>query len=354
MPNKWQQKVAEKVWPNVAQHEASMGRMANFALGSLYGSGIPTRDIVRRALQVRSGSENTNKELVSASIAAMRFLGDNFNKYLGTLRSEDFIERPSRTGSEPSPILLEALTHEDPKFNGGIKYPETLDLLEKNGVISKADFFKIANLQAVCDEKITARAQELASAQDVEQRSRIRDEMVEMNCDSVGTLLCAFAHIFRPNSAVSDTENLTLDTLRAEYPMQFEVGRSWQYSYGTLACVARIIRDQRDTPEPDPVIAELERNGAYTPEFIEELYDCMAKQGDKASVPMKALPEVLQNAIETVAGKARQKIEDMPGAGRIRKAIYNSINALNSEVSVCNAHGRHYFAAQQGGTGQSR
>jgi len=355
VPGEWQKKVASKAWPKISQHEESLGRMANFALGSLYGSGVPAKDIMRRAIGVRREHDGSHKELVKASIAAMRFLGDNFNKYLGTLEPEDYFARPSHTGSEPSPVLLEALNHEHDGYNGGIKFPETLDMLEESGVISKADFYKIANLQAVCDQRIAGLSKELENTQDVAARSRIRDEMVAVNCDSVGTLLCAFAHMFKPNPVISQTEDVTMDVLRQEFPMQFEVGRSWQYSYGAVACVNRIIREQKGVADqPDPVIAELERNGEYTPEFLKELRECMSCQTDKTNVPVAQLPDALQRAIETVGSRAREQIAQIPGAGRIRKAIYNNINAMNAEISVCNGAGRHYYVAQQNEAGQGR
>lgn len=355
MSHEWRNKIVGKAWPNISQHQESLGRMANFALGSLYGAGVGPKDMVRRAVGTLPARDGGNKELAAASVAAMKFLGDNFNKYLGSLEPEDFLSRPTHTGAEPSPIVLEALTHEDPNYNGGIKFPETLDTLERNGVITKADFFKLANLQAQCDEKIAGLATELEQTSDIEQRSKLRDAMVDINCDSVGTLLCAFAHMFKPNPELSQTGNVTMDTLREQFPMQFEVGRAWQFSYGSVACVNRIIREQDGAADqPDPVIAELERMGAYTPQLIDDLRDSLSQQTDKSSVPMSELPECLQTAIETVGSKARAQIAEIPGAGRVRKAIYNGINAMNAEISVCNGAARHYFAAPQNDAGHSR
>lgn len=345
MSDTWRMRVAGKAWPNVSQHQASLGRMANFALGSIYGAGVGPKDLARRAISTLPAKEGSNKELAAASVAVMKFIGDNFNKYLGTLEPEDFAQRPSHTGSEPSPVLLEALTHEDPKYNGGIKFPETLDMLERNGVMTKQDFFKLANLQAVCDQEIAGLATQLEGANTVPVRSEIRDRMVDANCDSVGTLLCAFAHMFKPNEAINNTENVTMDTLREEFPMQFEVGRAWQYSYGSVACVNRIVREQNGAADqPDPVIAELERMGEYTPKFMDELRDVMSAQTDKTAVPMQELPQALQTAINTVGARANEHIDSIDGASKVRKAIYRNINNMNAEISVCNSGARNYFA----------
>lgn len=342
-------KIAGKIWPEVSQHQASHGRMANFALGSLYGAGVSPKDMVRRAMDILPAQDGSNKELAQATLAVLKFLGDNFNKYLGNLEPEDFLQRPSHTGSMPSPILLEALQHEDPDFNGGIKYPETLDLLEKNGVLSKADFFKFANLQALCDQEIAGLSAELEGETDQGRRIKIRDRMVEVNCDSVGTLLCAFSHVFRPNAAIATTDNATMETLRNQFSMQFEIGRAWQYSYGAMACVNRIIREQSKgaSDQPDPVIAELERMGAYTPEFMDELGEVMSRRTNQSNVRVDELPKALQRAIETVGERAEEQIRNIPNASRVRKAIYQGITDMNVHGGVCNHAARHYYAQEQ-------
>lgn len=361
MAEGWRARVAENkligtAWPKISQHQDSRGRMANFALGSLYGAGVGPKDMVRRAMDVLPAQDGSNKELAQATLAVLKFLGDNFNKYLGSLEPEDFLQRPSHPGSAPSPILLEALQHEDPDYNGGIVYPETLDFLEKNGVISKADFFKFANLQVLCDQEIAGLATELQTETDQDARIKIRDRMVDVNCDSVGTLLCAFSHIFRPNAAISSTDDVTMDTLRDQFPMQFEIGRAWQYSYGAMACVNRIIREQDKgaSDQPDPVIAELERMGAYNREFMAELKDVMSRRTDQSSVRLEELPEALQLAIKTVGEQAEEQIRNIPNASRVRKAIYQGITDMNVHGGVCNHAARHYYAGGQSREGQER
>jgi hypothetical protein len=252
-------------------------------------------------------------------------------------------------------MVLEALTHQQSKYSGGIDYPATLDLLEQYGIMSKEDFFKFANMQAVCDEKIAQYAIQLEGLSDVANRAEIRDRMVEANCDSVGTILCAVAHIFKPNPGISNSENLTLDGLREHYPMQMEIGRAWQSSYSTVACVNRISREQQgETTQPDPVIAELERAGNYTPELIEEICQLAHKhEGDKA-IPTKELPAALQEAIQVVAGRTEENIKQIPNASRIRKAIYNGINTFNSGISVCNQAASSYFNNSPEHKGHSR
>lgn len=354
MGGSWRKKVTERVWPHIGQHDLSVGRMANFALGSLYGSGVGVTDLVKRATSTLYSNRGRNREIVSASTAVLCFLGDNFNNYLSEVPPQLYMEHTIPTGSEPSALLKEALTHKDEKYNGGIKFPETLDLLEQAGIISKQDFFKFANLQAKCDQEIAKLATELGEATDKEERSAIRLKMVEINCDSVGAILCAFTHMFKPNPEISAKEDLTCKDLRELYPMQMDIGHAWQYSYGALACLNRITREQLGEIAPDPIIVELERMGAYTPEFIEEICKVVHNHPKANVIPMSDLPKPLQTAIRSVGEQAEALIKTMPHAGRVRKAIYSGINTLNAGIAVCNKEASRYFPSSPEHSGCAR
>lgn len=81
--------VINRLWPNIGQfQDAPQARLANFALGSLYGTGVKPSELTQRAKSILRKNRGQNREIAKASVAAMRlaiFLFDNcLHKPYGT------------------------------------------------------------------------------------------------------------------------------------------------------------------------------------------------------------------------------------------------------------------------------
>lgn len=99
--------------------------------------------------------------------------------------------------------------------------------------------------------------------------------------------------------------------------------------------------------QPDPVIAELERQGEYTPELMKEIQKIVENNKNAKAISLKDLPEPLQKAIGTVGIQAEEKIQKIPNANGMRKAVYTAITKLNAKVGPDPQATRHYVVSKR-------
>lgn len=332
--------VSQTFFPELSQLDSSHTRMLNFVLGTLYGSGLSPIDLIRRSREVVPVEGGGVKDLAKDTFNVFKFIADHLNTHLGQLTSEDFDACPVAKNGELSQIVQDALS--SPELIHGIKYPETLNFLEENNILSKQDFTAICNLSVQIDGQISSLAKRLeAQESDEEMRLKIRQEMADLNNDSVGMILAVFTHILAPasKSQGSLVENgaLTLDSFRKTYPTQMAIGHAWQASFSTLMCVNRIVREyQEGIVISDPVINKLEENGQYTTELKDEILKLSTQYRHKKFIPKDQLPQPLRDAIDAVKKDVMEQVDQIPDIDPLKQKTYEIVTRLNARMGPCN------------------
>lgn len=320
-----------RICSNIGYHDEGRYRDKAFALSALYSALRSDQVSVVRAVR-RLGPLITRKpSTASIVINICKFFGDNFNNYVGEFTPEALAAKEIHLGTQPSSIVLEALTHENEAFNAGINYPETLNIAQELGILDKKTFFAFANLSAKVaqEEQVLAIKLKNTPEQNQYERSKIREEMVSANIDFLVVANCLASHILEPNQEIASTDIIDMSMLRRIYPEQLDIAKGIILTYSNVACVNRILREQTDErTEQDAVIAILERDGHYTTELKDQVSEIAARHVHRKTIPIAELPEALQHAID----ENQRRI--MAGIDRIDKRLHKTLCRTLSKVHI--------------------
>jgi len=288
--------VGRFICSNIAHHDEGLLRGPAFAVSALYGARVPATYITRRFGRALKKQPHKMIDTALTMRALCKFMGDNFNTYIGTFTPERMAAKKISLGTKPSPIVQEALDHPDKKIRGGIK-PGTLKKAARLGIISQKTFFAFANLSAWVAREEQLLALDLKAEHDQTKRSKIREDMVSANNDFLIVAVCMTAHILNPNPEIKAAEKITMEMLRRIYPEQARICAGFTLTYGNIACVNRMFLEEDERIEPDPIIAILESRGQYTEQLVKQVKAIVESHLPRKTIPIRELPDELQTAI---------------------------------------------------------
>lgn len=287
-----------KICSTVGFYDESPLREVVFAAAAYHCSGNGLISTIKRFNHISKQDRAKTILLGKITTKICQFIGDKFNNYIGDFPPEELIVKDIMLGTIPSDIVQEALQHECREFNGGLT-EEALEYAERFGIIAKKTFYAFANVAAKAAQEEAEWALELKNTPDQQTRSQIREKMIEVNIYYQAIATCLAKHILNPNEQIAAVDSIDIDFLKKIYPEQFDLAKGIILSYSNAACVNRILREGiTDRIEQDAVIAILERDGKYTDEFKQAVKNVSDQYLGQKTIPHKALPPELQEAIQ--------------------------------------------------------